>query len=282
MRRRLALALLSLAIVGCGPSATTLVAEKHYREALCSESDRAFVAKALWEDTNAHLHLHVVTAEEMASLIGDQPTSSIRERARIVRLTLETNRLPVDGMRVSITGEPAVITTPTWDRLAQLTHETLPPMEKRTTSLTGRNIINVGAIFFTGGLWLLTDPRWSEREYYVEPSSEKYRAQAPLAFALRDATSVGGACSGSTASANEEAPVGLFCTTYLVIDRVDPQPVDLVLSFEYVAYRWKPEQRDYKPEEKDQCLGKYSVRVPVEPMLDARPRRIADLARFVR
>jgi hypothetical protein len=279
--RRL-LALLSLGLVGCGPSPSKLVEQKHYREALCSESDPALVAKALWEDTNAHLHLHVVTAEEMASVIGDDPTPSIRERARIVRLTLETNRLPVDGMRVAMTGQPAVITTPTWERLAQLTHEALPPMEKRTTSVTGKNILNLGAIFLTGGLWLLTDPRWNEGEYYVEASSEKYRAQAPLAYALREATRMSGGCSGATASANEEAPVGLFCTTYLVIDRIDPQPVDLVLSFEYVAYRWKPEQRDYRPEEKDQCLAKYSVRVPVEAMTDAKPRRVADLARSVR
>jgi hypothetical protein len=279
MKTKVVALLVGLVALGCGPSATQLVAHKHYREALCAESDDALVSQALWTDTNAHVHLHVVTNEELAAVVGDQATPAIRERARIVRLTLETNRLPVDGMRVAITGQPAVLAAPTWERLAQLTHETLPPMERRTTSITAKNIFNVGAILLSGGLWLLTDPRFNQGEYYVEPSSERYRAQAPVASALREATSVTGACAGATASPNEEAPVGLSCTTYLVVDRVDPQPVDLVLTFEYVAYRWKPEQRDYRPEAKDQCLTKYVARVPLETMPDSKPRRIADLAR---
>jgi hypothetical protein len=266
-------------LLGCGPSASSLVAQKHYREALCSESEQTLVAKSLWDDTNAHLHLHVVTDEEIAAVIGDYPTPGIRERARIVRLTLETNRMPVDGMRVSIAGQPAVIATPTWERLAQLTHEKLPAQERHTTSLTAKNVFNVGAIFLSGGLWLLTDPRFDRGEYYVDASPEKYRAQAPLAYALRAATEASGSCRGGPTSAQEEAPVGLSCMTYLIVDRVDPTPVDLVLTFEYVAYRWKPEQRDYRPEAKDQCLTKYSVRVPLETMADTKPRRIADLAR---
>lgn len=269
-------------LIGCGPSASSLVAQKHYREALCSESDEARVAKALWEDTNAYLHLHVVTPEEMASAIGDQPTPAIRERARFVRLTLETNRLPVDGIRVAITGQPAVLASPSWDRLAQLTHEKLPPKERHTTSLTAKNVFNVGAIFLSGGLWLLTDPRFNEGEVWLDASDAKYREQAPIAYALREATSVTGTCSGATASANEEAPVGLSCTRYFVVDRVDPTPVELVLTFEYVAYRWKPSLRDYQPEKRDQCLGTYVVHVPLETMPDSKPRRIADLARGAR
>lgn len=277
--RRVLSVLACAASIGCGPSTTQLVAHKHYREALCAQSDDELVAKALWAHTNAHLHLHVVTAEEMAAVIGDSTTPAVLERARFVRLTLETNRLPVDGMRVSIGGQPSVIASPSWDRLAQLTHEKLPPQERHTTSLTAKNIFNVGAIFLSGGLWLLTDPRFNRGEYYVEASPEKYRAQAPLAYALREATEVSGSCTGSTATAKEEAPVGLSCVTYLVVDRVDLTPVDLVLTFEWVAYRWKPEQRDYKPEAKDQCLTKHVVRVPLETMPDPKPRRIADLAR---
>lgn len=67
-------------------------------------------------------------------------------------------------------------------------------------------------------------------------------------------------------------------SSHLVVDRVDAR-IDIVLEFEYVAYRWKPEQRDYVPNEKDPCLTKHSVRVPLATMPDAKPRRIADLAR---
>ena len=47
MKRIVVLA--AAALMGCGPSASSLVGQKHYREALCSESDESLVAKSLWQ-----------------------------------------------------------------------------------------------------------------------------------------------------------------------------------------------------------------------------------------
>lgn len=280
MKRVIVAAAAVFAAVGCGPSTTQLVAHKHHREALCAQSNEEEVARALFQDTNAFIHLHVVTDDELARAVGPA-APAVAARARFVRLELETNRIPVDGMRVAIRAEPAVVTRPSYPRLAQITGEALPAAEARSTVLTPNNVLQAGAILFSGGLWLLTNPSFDRGTTYVDAPPEKYRAMAPIAFALHEATGeTDDRCAASLSSAREEAPVGLHCATYLVVDRPVSRPIDLVLTFGWVAYRWRPEQRDTQPEERDTCIVEHTVRIPaaLDIPFGTKPRPVGDLA----
>lgn len=264
MKARLFVALAALPAFGCGPSVARMVEQKQYREALCASPNDSDIARALFEDTNAHLNVHAVTEEELARALGGDATTAhdLAQRAAFVRFSIETNRLPVDGMRVELKATPAVMGLPTWPRLAQLTNEQLPPAQQVETSITGKNILNAGAILFSGGLWLLTNPRFERGYRTVEPSFEQVREKAPRAAALHHATAVNEVCAADGAVRSAE-PVGLRCSAFVVIDRTSAdEPIAFDLVFEWASYRWRPEERSYQPTASEQCTTRHVARIP--------------------
>lgn len=265
MNARLVLAVLAvLPTLACGPSIARMVEQKQYREALCAHAGDSDVARALFDDTNAHVNVHAVSEDELGHALGGDATTAhdLAQRAAFVRFTLETNRLPVDGIRVELKSTPAVMSLPTWPRLAQLTNEQLPPAERVETSLTGKNILNAGAIFFTGGLWLLTNPSFERGYRTVEPSLDQFRQKAPRAAAIHQATAVNDVCAADGSIRSAE-PVGLRCSAFVVIDRTSAdEPIAFDLVFEWASYRWKPEERSYQPSAADQCTTRHVAHIP--------------------
>lgn len=264
MKHRLLFVLAALPAFGCGPSVARMVEQKQYREALCASPNDSDIARALFEDTNAHLNVHAVTEEELGRALGGDVATAhdLAQRAAFVRFSLETNRLPVDGMRVELKATPALMGLPTWSRLAQLTNEQLPAAQQVETSITGKNILNAGAILFSGGLWLLTNPRFERGYRTVEPSPEQYRQKAPRAAALHHATAVNDVCAAD-GSVRSEEPVGLRCSAFVVIDRTSAdEPIAFDLVFEWASYRWKPEERSFQPSIADQCITRHVTRIP--------------------
>lgn len=287
---RLVSFLFALSLTGCGPTVATLLSHRQYREAICAGYLDERVSRALFEDTNAFVHLYALTDEEVASVLPDATKAvEVTTRARFVRLTVETNRIPVDGMRVAVTTSPAILTWPSLQTFAELTGETLPPSEVHTTQ--PNFALNFAAVVLSGGFWLLTDP-FTPRAYTVAPPDETYRRAAPNAFALHRATNSDAACERRKAESSTGAPVGLRCTTYFLLARPVERPLTLNFTFEYTASRRSDTTEadpGREPSEADPCFAKHTVHVPIgiEALLPewtratfgTRPRRLTELAR---
>src|SRR5262245_21052689 len=105
MKRRAVFLLFgTLTIGGCGPNLQSLVRAKHYREAICAgeegnDGDRNLVGQALDKDADLLLHMHVVSNDELRPVLGDK-TDAAMSRARLVRVNMQSNVLPLDRMEI--------------------------------------------------------------------------------------------------------------------------------------------------------------------------------------
>ncbi|MBA2540400.1 MAG: hypothetical protein H0V17_12240 [Deltaproteobacteria bacterium] len=239
-------ALLALALVGCGPNLQTLASKRHYREAVCaandgSGDDRAFVRRALTKDADPHIHVEVVRHDQLARALAGASSGErdrIAGRAQFVRVQLRTHVVPVDGLDASVDlvepgggslGHPA-----TWEQLAEVTGEKLPPKQTHSSYLHGGTLLRGAAAFFTLGL-SLPFTTFRRRSYETDAPDEAYLMSAPLAHALRDATAYGGGCR---AVPSRSTGHGLACTWYLAIDPADRQrEVALSVSLAYRSAR---------------------------------------------
>ena len=83
--RLAACTLLLVSATGCAPTLTQLVDNKHYREAICAgvdDENEDVVAESLARDADMHVHLHRVTAKELAGVVGGlEDAESIAARA---------------------------------------------------------------------------------------------------------------------------------------------------------------------------------------------------------
>jgi len=281
--------LLGLSLAGCGPSLSTLVSQKHYREAICAGGTDEAVSRALFDDTNPYVNLHALTDEEVSTVLPDPAKAAdVTSRARFVRFTLETNRIPVDGMRLAVTTTPAIVTWPSLETFAELTGENLPPPRTYTTdpSFFG----NLALVLVTGGVWLFTDP-FTPRRYSVPLPDEVYQKAAPNAFALHRATTGQASCERTNPQSAADAPVGLRCSTYFLLARPVDRALTLNFTFEYAASRIRRDT-DHGADadrEENRCFSKHTVHVPIgteaalpqwtRATFGTKPRRLAELAR---
>lgn len=229
-----------LALSGCGPSVAGLVKDRHYKEAICagqegSWSTREMVGRALDADAALLIHAHVASADELRAVLGGS-TDQVLERARLVRVSAQSNVLPIDALGIHaafMTGRgqrAAVIAN--WTTLAWLTQEKLPPKRVEETYVTGENVLKGGAAVLTLGLSLLfTDfePGYVE----VDAPLSEFERIAPLASRLHRTTERGG-CLDITLSASG---AGQRCTWYFLVDNISRAPVSLELTTRYVAQR---------------------------------------------
>ena len=280
--------LLVLFGLGCGPSLKELLPQKHYREAVCeahdgSEGDRGEVLRALAADADVSLHVYAMTTDELRSLLGDA-TDSIGSRATFARVRVQTNALPVDGLDVvaAVASEGAMAEPVTWDSLAKVTNEPLPPHRIAKSYATVGNAVAV----LTLGLSLLFGVGGDSRNVEVDAPHSDYLKMAPRATALHDAFGRAG-CSGVSSSG---ATAGKSCDGYFIIDATKSAPVRLEVAVRYMALR-EGGRIDDPPRyaEKKRCeLTSKSV-VPlgranglagtVKAVFGQGPRRLADVAK---
>lgn len=239
MTRTLALACALLA--GCGPALPGLVADRHYREALCAahdgdDHDRAVVRDALQRDAGILLHVHVASAAELRGELGDD-TAGVMARARFVRVIAQSDVLPIDAVQLSASfgndaGQVSGLAA-AWPTLAWMTGETLPPRRTTQTWITGRNVLAAGAALFSAGLSLFFEGFRPETIEVDAPPSEYHRV-APHASALR-ALSEAAACQEHRLSSVDGA--GQRCAWYFVLDAASASPVTLHLTARFEAHR---------------------------------------------
>ncbi len=249
-------------LAGCGPSLQSLVQAKHYREAICAAhdgdtDDRRMVGRALDKDADLHLHVHAVSSDELRPVLGDATNATI-SRGRIVRVDVQSNILPIDGLDlrgtfVTDAGRTASLVAD-WSTLAWITNERLPPNRVEQTYATGENILKGVGALFTGGLSLFFTNFHPGNVAIQAPHSEFVR-MAPHASALRNTTEAArctaiGAADGA----------GRKCTWYLILDNISRTPVAFQLETSYSSLRQTGKQF---PDVEDQCLVKRPIRIPL-------------------
>lgn len=229
------------ALGGCGPAIKDLVADRHYREAVCAAHDgdtrdRELVGAALERDAAVVVHVHVASASELRTVLGDD-TDRVMARGRFVQVVAQSDVLPVDVVRLTtafgnsdgqVSGLPA-----TWPTLAWMTGEALPPRRTAQTWITGRNVLAAGAALFTAGLSLFFEGFRPETIEVDAPLSEFQRV-APHAAALR------GVAEGASCGEHRLSPAdgaGQRCSWYFVLDASSPSPVTLNVTARFEARR---------------------------------------------
>jgi len=240
MKRRAAFLLCgTLTLGGCGPSLQSLVQAKHYREAIAAgqegnDDDRKIVGRALDKDTDLLVHVHVVSNDELAPLLGEE-TKAATKRARIIRVKLQSNVLPVDKLELNGTftteeGRTAAVIAD-WQSLAWITNEKLPEQRVEKTYLTGENFLKGSAAVLTAGLSLLfTDFR--PGSVVVDAPLSEFEAMAPPASALHREAGRSGCANVGMAEGS-----GQRCTWYFVLDGVSISAVALDIDTRYVSTR---------------------------------------------
>jgi hypothetical protein len=243
MKRAAALMIAVALLGGCGPSLRGLVTAKHYREAICaahdgSEAEQKTVLRALNEDAGIHVHVHVLSADELRPVLGDS-TGAVSKRAQLARVRAQSNALPIDQLTLDVSwktarGEIAALPV-AWESLALATREKLPPRRKVSTYLTGWNLLKLGGAIFTGGL-SLPFTEFNAEIVEVDAPLHEYQESAPLASALLASMPSGGCRRPRTTAAGADPP-GQICDWYFVIDQLSGAPIELEVRSRYTAMR---------------------------------------------
>lgn len=228
-------------LAGCAPRVSTLVAHHHYREAVCAAHDggvhrRQLVADALVRDAALYLHVHRITADELAPRLEPGLAEQVLARVHLVKITVQANTLPLDALQleISIQGEDmgAAAGPVDWGTLAVATGETVPAGDQRPSYATIGNLMRGLGVVFTGGLSL----RYThfERRTILTPAPlQVYERQMPRSAALLRALGpVRCRGLGLDASAVEG---GQVCTGHFVFDRSPATRWSLTLAQTYVA-----------------------------------------------
>lgn len=257
-------------LAGCGPSVHGLVQAKHYREAVCAAQDgtaddQDLVARALDKDADIYVHVHTVSENELQPILGLDTLTAL-ERGRIVRVSLQSNILPLDNLELSAkfttangktSGVPA-----DWPTLAWLTHEKLPPKRKAETYVTGENFLKSLGVLFTAGFSLLFT-NFHPATYEIDAQPWEFKQSAPKAYALHETTQQGG-CSKHRASAG----AGKKCAFYFILDTVSKEPVSLQIDVNYIS------MRKTSKSEGERCVVPRSATVPL-----GKPQEIEKISR---
>lgn len=277
MRRLVSVACAAALLGGCGPSLSSLVRERHYREAVCaahdgSDDDKGAVARALGADAGLYVHVYVVPKEELRAILGDA-TDNVSARAQFARVRVQSNKLPLDDIALD-----AFITAPggeiagapvRWDTLALATSETLPPTrtERRETYVTGANLLKAGGAVLTMGLSMLFMD-FTPETFEVDVTHEDYPRALPLAAALRGSMPPSG-CQrlGGGGAPGSSDGVGQRCDFYLVVETLADMSGTLNIRARYVAMREKLREYESPEEEKERrCVVEGVSRVPLGPL----------------
>jgi hypothetical protein len=252
-----------LALVGCGPSLTTLTKHHHYREAVCaaedgSNDDRDHVRRALARDADVHVHVALIDEVHLSGVIGPH-ARELSRRMQLARIQLTTNTLPIDELSgsVDMLGDGKPLTSAvTWETLAAATGEKLPPKRTDSTYLTGGNFLRGVGVFFTFGM-SLPFTRFRPQSYEVDAPHHEYERMAPLSTALQDAMHPRG-CSPRR---GRGGGIGLACTFYVAIDpTASDRDVRLEVEVAYLAKRDRRNEYDWRDE---RCRVQQRASIPL-------------------
>ena len=247
-----------VACSGCGPALHTLVSGNHLREVTCAGEDGVGgAAAALDAKAGAVVHVQVVPDETLVRQLGAARGPAVAGRARLVRVRVSTNALPLDSLSLTarlLSADGQGTAPANWAALSWATGEALPRPRTTTTVATTGNALGVLASVFTVGLAALVWP-WDSAAVELPPLPEDYARVSPLTNALREGLGEAG-CRGSALGG-----AGQLCTFDFVVDRQVRGPFWLEVSSTYEA------QRDGGDHEaREQCHVTSTRRVELGPL----------------
>lgn len=229
---------------GCAPRISTLVAHKHYREAICAGHDlagegrRRGISEALAADSETYVHVRRVAPGELVARVGPALASEVLARVELVEIAVRSNTLPIDGLRAQVTvqGEDmgAAAAPMSWETLGVATGEQVPGPEQRVSYLTLGNFLRAVGVAATVGV-SLPYTNFKGRTFWVAPSAETYARQMPKAAALLSAF-VPARCDAAGLRGDGD-PAGQLCVVYFVFDRSPTTRWTLTLAQTYEASR---------------------------------------------
>ena len=211
------LGLLSLSLFACGPSVTTLVAERRWDESVCAvsnEREAQLAIPTIVEASRARFVVHEITRSELGAIddatLGDFFT-------RYVVYAIDTRVDPTSTTTQTITGSiEGVRTMRTTDDFAAFTAEKIPEGHSEKQSvLTDAAASKAFFAVLSVGLSLLVDDRPMTKvvDVWVPPSSTEIEASAPRATKLAVAFAL----------AHATAP-------HYIVPRSDPASVEIVVG----------------------------------------------------
>jgi hypothetical protein len=228
----------SLLLAGCAPTLPSLLANKHYREAVCAGADDDAadeVAAAIARDADAQLHIHTLTREELEPVLG-RHAPSIDARNEFVRVRVLTNTVPVDGYQLQLEVNEAEglsqAAPANWASLIRATKETMPSNRLYATYVTPDNLLKTTAAIFSLGTSLLFTNSFQPGLAEGAPSPEDFERSAPIASRLQRAL-------GPTGCDNPGGPAqpGGDCTLFFVLPRNQSARWKLAVKQTFVARR---------------------------------------------
>jgi hypothetical protein len=240
-------ALAIIALSGCGPNLHALAEHRHYREAICaardgSSGDRDEIGAALDADAGLVVHVQAVSPTQLAGVLGND-AAPISERARFVRVEVQTSSLPIDGLTLGAElddGATPIASRVNWESLARITGETLPPKRRDTTYLTNGNVLRGLSAFLTMGLAplgaaLIGHPyTFDSQVVEIDAPDGEYAKRAPRTHALFHAMEDRN-CS-HTGPLSHDA-TGARCTWFFAMDRDVRAAAELKVIVRYSATR---------------------------------------------
>lgn len=238
----------ALVLGACGPRLDHLIANNHYREAICAAVDRPNtvrppVTEALVEDLGLLAHVHLVSAEELEPLLGEE-TAEVQAKARFIRVRLQSDVLPIKsvqlGAAVRARGRTGAGAAPvSWRSLAWATEERLPPSQRRRTYATGANVLRLLGAALTLGTSLIFSPFRAEEIEVRAPQSEFVRL-APLASALHREMATTGCRPLTIPGAferSDEPMSGQVCERFFMLESSPSAQWELVIQQRFIADR---------------------------------------------
>lgn len=236
MKHPLALTITALSLTACGPSVRSLVAHRHYREAVCAAHegrDRALVTEALARDSALAVHAQRVRAPAVDQL-NERRAAEHLPAVALVRVDAQSNVMPLD--RVSI--EARILdeeraprgASASFSTALMMTRERLPPSHTVQTYLTPTNFLRGFAAVLTGGLALAVSPM--QREWVtIDPTPTEVARAAPLAMRLLESVQQSGCVESTPGQHNAR------CRWYFFVAARDDETLSLELTTRYVAHR---------------------------------------------
>ncbi len=221
--------MLATLVTACAPTVPELLAKRELGEALCAVNGygqgahHAEVMAALRDQLDPAVHVHGITAEELAPLLGDK-AGVVAEAALILKVRYDARPVHLDSFTVQVSlvsasgAAPEQLevppesynATPWLDReqaralIAALTGETIPESEREyygpsaldnaadaaqavaTTSLVLLEVISLGIVPFVEIFGAEYPAARPSGVHVTHPTDEEVRAQAPATEALID------------------------------------------------------------------------------------------------
>ena len=198
MRRAIVLLFAALATAACAPSVPHLVQQRRFADAICfasNEQEARLVAASVWQAVDPKVHVHVVSPQEWALLLGEERGAQAGGHYLAFRTSWAGNAVSVDRVALSVDvlapraghDDLHVIDTATYEQRAIAAAATGERIPSQRTSTVHESWTPAPPRDPLGAILSLFVPTSSSHEVVIDPSDAEYAQAGPAAWALMSA-----------------------------------------------------------------------------------------------